>query len=124
MRKQLAILTTALGVAIALAIPAGAADLQNSLGDFSECESAIDLHFVNPQTGGEQTPGTIQVWYSGGGPIVDTATKVNNKMQHFEVTIPEGTTLVNASTNLDGKLVLSDYSCDTGKKDDPKDPKK
>jgi hypothetical protein len=64
------------------------------------------------------------VWYSGGGPIVDTATKVNNKMQHFEVTIPEGTTLVNASTNLDGKLVLSDYSCDTGKKDDPKDPKK
>ncbi|MFZ0013969.1 MAG: hypothetical protein WAL25_07620 [Acidimicrobiia bacterium] len=120
MRGRLAILTTAIGVAIALAIPAGAVELhaphQNMT--FDECEGPVLLHFVNNQYT-ENYRGTITV-DAGGAPIVQPADKWNRGTQHFNVTIGADDTLITASTDLSGKLVLSDYSCDTGKKDPKK----
>jgi hypothetical protein len=45
---------------------------------------------------------------------------INNSTQHFHV-IASGD-LINASTDLGGKLVLSDFSCEGGGKEEP--PKK
>ena len=98
--------------------PAQAATLSNlsgqSCGDFSGI-----WHFVNNQTGGAPAGTLIATWDSG-----DTCTvgpsKVLSSTQHFYCT--GSGTLLGASTNLPGRLQLSDFSCDT-KEPPPCDPK-
>jgi hypothetical protein len=121
MTKKQALL---LFVGVALALTAGASPVHaavisnlngQSCGDFSG-----NWHFVNNQTGGAPAGQITATWSSG-----DTCTvgpsKVNNTTQHFNCTA--GGTLVSASTNLPGRLLLSDFTCET-KEPPPCDPKK
>lgn len=88
--------------------PAVAATLSN--GNGQTCGGAVGVwHFVNNQTGGETKPGTLSATFTGGGAQRVTAYKVNQNVQHFSVTSTGQ--LVTASTNLDGRLVLSDFTC-------------
>jgi hypothetical protein len=74
-------------------------------------------HFVNNQLPAGTPAGTITVNYSFGDVCTEDAYKVNLHVQHFLCTGVEGT-ILSASTNLPGKLVLSDFSCRCKK--DPK----
>ena len=88
-----------------------------SCGDFSG-----NWHFINNQvTGG--LVGTLTATWSSGDSCVVAASQYNpsKTTQHFNCTASG--TLVSASTNLDGKLVLSDFTCTT-KEEPPKDPPK
>jgi hypothetical protein len=85
-----------------------------SCGDFSGT-----WHFVNNQTGGA-APGSLTATWSSGDTCTVGPSKVNATTQHFNCTASG--TLVSASTNLPGKLVLSDFSCET-KECDPKTEK-
>lgn len=109
-----------LGLALALvAGTAQAADLGNLSGQ-SCGDGCGTFHFVNNQTGGAST-GTIDASFSGSADCISGPSKVNNSNIQF---VCGGCgTLTGASTDLPGKLVLSDFSC--GKKGcDPKtDPK-
>lgn len=67
-------------------------------------------HFVNNQTGGA-APGTLNAVWSSGNTCSTNASAVNKSTQHFYCTASG--TLLSASTNLPGKLVLSDFSCNT-----------
>lgn len=108
-----------LGLAVALSSsPALAASISNlsgqSCGDFSGT-----WHFVNNQTGGA-APGTLTATWTSGDSCTVSPSAVNAKTQHFLCTASG--TLLSAYTNLPGKLVLSDFTCQT--KCDPKtDPK-
>jgi hypothetical protein len=75
-------------------------------------------HFVNNQTGGAAA-GQLTATWSSGDTCTVTASKVLGNTQHFDC-IASGQ-LLSASTNLPGKLVLSDFSCET--KEPPCDPK-
>lgn len=113
MRKYL------LGFALlaALAIPAVsiAADLHNGFG--SSCAPDIGVfHFVNNQTGGAAA-GTITATFDNGDVVVTGPSKVNASTQHFIV--ESDGALVDASTNLPGRLVLSDLTCEDGGKGGP-----
>jgi hypothetical protein len=67
-------------------------------------------HFVNNQTGGAAA-GTLQAAWSSGNTCTTSASKVNASTQHFYCTASGA--LSSAVTNLPGKLVLSDFSCNT-----------
>lgn len=67
-------------------------------------------HFVNNQTGGA-AQGSLSATWSSGNTCTVSASKVLGSSQHFYCTASG--TLLGASTNLPGKLVLSDFSCDT-----------
>jgi hypothetical protein len=106
-----------IGVAVllfALAIPPVAIPAVLANGSGQSCGDAIgSWHFVNNQTEGA-APGIIVATFSDG---VETSgpSAVNQNTQHF---IVESTgTLVSAVTDLPGRLVLSDFSCDGGKKE-------
>ncbi len=109
-------------VATGLALTGGAAlaaDIGNlsgqSCGDFSGT-----WHFVNNQTGGAPA-GTLSALWSSGDTCDTGPSAVNAKVQHFYC-IASGTLLWASTGSLPGKLVLSDFSCDT--KEPPKcDPK-
>jgi hypothetical protein len=118
MKKRLSTLIMAFGLAMALSIPAIAADLHGShVG--TECENGFaSLHFVNNQTEGTSWAGTITVNFDSGSQVVQGADAVNRNVQHFWVYNPSGTELTGASTNLPGMLVLSEYTCN----DDPYEP--
>ena len=92
-----------------------AADLANGSGQ--SCASGTGTwHFVNNQTGGVAA-GTIQVIFNDGAITISVgAGKVTSSTQHFFVTTDVGATLTSASTNLPGKLVLSDFACGPSKK--------
>jgi hypothetical protein len=109
-------------VAVALGIHAGAA-LAAPLGNLSG-QSCGDYtgtwHFVNNQTGGAGA-GTLNATWSSGNSCSVSASKVLASTQHFYCT--GAGTLLAASTDLPGKLVLSDFSCET-KEPPPCDPKK
>ena len=109
MKKRMSLLTVVFAVAgmIGMALPAAAADLHTPQADTSYCTYGV-YHFVNNQTGGEQTAGEIEVEFSGGTETA-TASKVNRNVQHFYV-MGAGK-LIDASTDLDGRLVLSDWEC-------------
>jgi hypothetical protein len=97
-------------VAMVMVIPAaGAADLHfDHVG--SSCDGALGTwHFVNNQTATNAAAGTLTATFSS-GVVVAVADKVNRRTQHW--TIEAAGTLLGASTNLDGKLVLSDFSCE------------
>jgi hypothetical protein len=112
-----------LGLSAVVALTGGtlmAATLGNlagqSCGDFSGV-----WHFVNNQTGGAPQ-GTLTATWSSGETCTVLASKVLSSTQHFYCTASG--TLLSASTNLPGKLVLSDFACeDTKCVPDPKDPK-
>jgi hypothetical protein len=109
-------------VAVALGIYAGAA-LAAPLGNLSG-QSCGDYtgtwHFVNNQTVGAGA-GTLNATWSSGNSCSVSASKVLASTQHFYCT--GAGTLLAASTDLPGKLVLSDFSCET-KEPPPCDPKK
>jgi hypothetical protein len=113
-------------IATAMVITSGAAlaaDISNlsgqSCGDFTGT-----WHFVNNQTGGAPA-GTLSATWSSGDSCNVSASSVSNRNQHFNC-VAAGT-LLSASTNLPGKLVLSDFSCGSKEeppKEEPCDPKK
>lgn len=65
-------------------------------------------HFVNNQTGGAAS-GQLTATWSSGDMCVVSPSKILASSQHFYCTASG--TLLGASTNLPGKLVLSDFSC-------------
>jgi hypothetical protein len=106
-------IATAIFLVAALALPAGAADLHSDhVG--TECpDGSVGVwHFVNNQTEGA-AQGTITAIFDGNVVIVQLADKVLKNNQHF--TITGGTVLEDASTNLPGMLVLSDFTCESKK---------
>lgn len=81
-------------------------------------------HFVNNQTGGAAA-GVLNATWSSGDSCTVSASKVLGNTQHFNC-IASGA-LLSASTNLPGRLVLSDFSCTTKEPPPPPppcDPKK
>ena len=120
MRKRLLKLTIAVGLIMALSIPAGAASLHFAHVD-TECEFGIvTMHFVNNKTGGAD-PDTLTIIFNNTtvGPLAPD--KVNRNVQHWFVDVKaeagDGAFILeNASTNLDGMLVLSDFECNKKKK--------
>ena len=108
---------TAVGVAVAaVSLAAWAATLSNENGQ--SCGGASGVwHFVNNQTGGTQTPGSLTATWSSGDTCSTTAYAVNANMQHFNCEGIYSGTLISGSTNLNGRLVLSDFTC--GKKEEP-----
>jgi hypothetical protein len=112
-------------LSMGLAFTAGssfAAELSNGIG--TRCIGIGDWHFVNPQTGLDAPQGTITVDLGSCGTVSASSDQVNNRMQHFRLTgIAGDCTLLGASTDLDGKLVLSDYDCDDKKEPPPEPPK-
>jgi hypothetical protein len=105
---------------LALAIPAVAyaATLNTSkFGDLiGQCGGGTaTYHFVNNQLGGGVADGTLTYSFSGNPANQTTGPSMNNgPTQHFLVTSTG--TLLSASTNLGGKLVLSDVTCKKAKK--------
>jgi hypothetical protein len=80
-------------------------------------------HFVNNQTGGAGAGLLTATWDSGNVCTVSPSA-VNKSTQHFYCTAAGA--LTSASTNLPGRLVLSDFSCGDIKEPPPPecDPKK
>ena len=76
-------------------------------------------HFVNNQTGGAPA-GTLTASWSSGDSCTVGPSKVTASTQHFYCTASG--TLLSASTNLPGRLQLSDFSCET-KQPPPCNPK-
>jgi len=107
------VIVAALIVALAVPVAAIAATLQN--GQNSTCGDGFvgSFHFVNNQTGKNAPPATLTVIFTDGTQMV-APDKVNQSVQQWDVQ-SEGT-LITASTNLPGNLVLSDFSCTPIKK--------
>jgi hypothetical protein len=78
-----------------------------------------EWHFVNNQTG-TTSPGTLQATWDSGDSCTVGPSKITLNTQHFFCTASGA--LTGASTNLLGRLVLSDFTCET--KPPPCDPKK
>jgi hypothetical protein len=118
MKRSLWLACSAVAALAVASQTVGAATLGNlsgqSCGDFTGT-----WHFVNNQTGGAPA-GTLSATWSSGNTCTASASKVLGSTQHFYCTASG--TLSGASTNLPGKLVLSDFSCDT-KEPPPCDPK-
>ena len=93
-----------------------AADLSNLSGQSCGADQGV-WHFVNNQTGGA-APGSITATFSSGTTCTTGPSKVNASNQHFYCGASGA--LLGASTNLPGRLVLSDFTCETKKVCDPK----
>jgi hypothetical protein len=114
MRRRLVTLATAAMVALALAVPAGATDLQTSHVGTS-CEHGGTFHFVENGTGGVES--TLTVTFSNGDVFTGTPDKSNNGTNHWWVSSGAGATVTSASTDITAnKLVISDFECRDGKK--------
>jgi hypothetical protein len=109
---------------VALAIPAAAWAATLSNGNSETCDGVGSYHFVNNQTDGAAAGTLTATFDTPSGTLIITvgASKVSQSNQQFDVETEGDATLVTAETNLPGRLVLSDFSCDGGKKDPP--PKK
>jgi hypothetical protein len=97
----------------ALAIPASvtAASLHAPhLGSGCPTGFVGTFHFVNNQTGGVQTPGTLTATI-GGVTYVVTAYQVNQNVQHFLIEDAAGAISAASTGALPGNLVLSDLTC-------------
>ena len=119
MKRRLIALSLALGLSVALMIPAGAADLHEPHTNMTfDCEGTVDLHFVNNQTGGAAAANITVLVTAGGATttISEGPTKVLQNVQHYHIDIDGGDTLTDASTSLPGMLVLSDWDCEADKK--------
>jgi hypothetical protein len=90
-----------------------AADLQTAhIG--SRCDGSGLWHFVNNQIG-TATTGLLQAQFSCGDFTNVTPSHVTPGTIHFEILTDGDCTLEGASTNLSGKLVLSDLDCEAKK---------
>jgi polyisoprenoid-binding protein YceI len=107
-----------IAAALAAAVSGGAAYAATlSNADGQTCADGGTWHFVNNQIDGATT-GTLTANFSGGLQIVDsTPDKVNAGTIHW--TIEAEGTLLSGSSNLPGRLVLSDFTCEK-KEEDPK----
>lgn len=116
--------TRILLAAIALGIvgTTSAATLSNAEGQ--SCGTQLGLwHFVNNQTTPDAPAGTLSAEFEdGAGCLNIEPSKVTQRTQHFYC-ISAGT-LLRATTTLDGRLVLSDFTCgvEPPKCDPYKDP--
>jgi hypothetical protein len=111
------------GVATAFALATGIATAATMTGNGlgSSCATPGDWHFVNNQTNGA-APGTLTATIGGVVYAGITPSQVSANNQQFWIYDAPGT-LTAASTNLPGRLVLSDLICDDDKKDPDPDPK-
>ena len=113
MRKVVAVAVFVMALAGLLVAPAIPAVLSNAEGQTCPAGTVGVWHFVNNQTGGAAA-GVLTAEFSGGQIWTVGPSKVNPNNQHF---IVESTgTLITAETNLPGRLVLSDFSCEDVKK--------
>ena len=124
MKRRLLGVLTAIAVAMALAIPVGAAELHEP-HQGTECEDGeglVQLHFVNNQLAPNTAAGWIFVEFADGTTVSQLADKVNRRNQHWTITVGGESQLVNAwttveedggegGTQLIGRLVLSDFDC-------------
>jgi len=115
MKKWMLVLTAVVALA-------GGTLMAAQLGNLSgqSCGDQLGTwHFVNNQTGGAGA-GLLQATWSSGNVCTVSPSAVLQNTQHFYCTAAGG--LLGASTNLPGRLVLSDFSC--GVKEPPScDPK-
>ena len=99
-------------LAVAMTMVSGsamAASIANLSGQ--SCGTLLGTwHFVNNQTGGAPA-GTLSATWSSGDSCTVSAAKVVRSTQHFYCTASG--TLTGAVTGLPGRLVLSDFSCET-----------
>ena len=109
-------------IATAMVITSGAALAANisNLSGQSCGDATGTWHFVNNQTGGAG-PGILNASWSSGNTCTVSPSKVSNSNQQFNCTAAGA--LLSASTNLPGRLVLSDFSCGDIKEPPPCDPK-
>jgi hypothetical protein len=77
-------------------------------------------HFINNQVPAGSGTGTLNATWSSGNTCTVQASQVNNSTQHFYCTASG--TLLSASTNLGGRLVLSHFTCDTTEPPPPPPP--
>jgi len=95
-----------------LVTPARAADLTNGFGD--TCNGTGTWHFVNPQADGACVD--LTVTFSCGGTIVEetvTPFKCNTNTINYNVVTTTGDcTLIAASNDAPGKIVLSSLDCE------------
>lgn len=104
-----------LALAAAIANPALAVEISNLSGQ-SCGDSCGTWHFINNQTGGAGA-GTLTATWGSGDTCTVSPSNVNKSTQHFICSACGA--LTSASTNLPGRLVLSDFSCDTKKPPEP-----
>jgi hypothetical protein len=113
MKHKKILVGVATATLVGISSPAIAVSISNLNGQ--TCGSGVGTwHFVNNQTGGATTAGILTVSFSDGTNVQVTADKIVQNTQHFNVTA--GGDLLSASTNLNGKLVLSDFTCEAGPK--------
>jgi hypothetical protein len=94
-----------------------AAEISNISGQ--SCGSATgEWHFVNNQVPRNSGIGTLTATWSSGASCTVPASATTRSVQHFYCTASGE--LLSASTNLGGRLVLSDFSCETKCEIDPK----
>ena len=129
MRKRLLTLTVAIGLAMSLAIPVGAADLnEGQTGGVISCSTRFTvMHFVQNQYRGSGDPLTSSITVTldivGDGeevivhnfdPVTD---KFNRGTIHYFVTVTTGSILLDAGSSIvAGRLVISDAKCKGGGK--------
>ena len=111
-----AVRTAAVAMALTFSGAAMAANISNINGQ-SCGDGPGTWHFVNNQTGGAPA-GTLTASWSSGDSCTVGPSAINSKVQHFYCTASGA--LQSASTNLPGRLVLSDFSCSTKCDPDPK----
>jgi hypothetical protein len=111
----------AVSLAVAAAVGAAyAADLHTPhIG--SSCPEGFtgNYHFVNNQVPAGSGTGTLLATWDSGDSCSTSAYKVLTSVQHFRCAEMSGA-LTGASTNLGGRLVLSDFTCTRKKVCDPK----
>ena len=134
MKRRLLGVLTAIAVAMALAIPVGAAELHDPHQGTTcpDGEGLVELHFVNNQLAAGTAAGWIFVEFADGTTVSQIADRVNRKNQHWTITADAESQLVNAwtwtgadesGTELIGRLVLSDYDCKKTPTTKPSTPK-
>ena len=105
----LAVLATCAVVGITVSM-AAAATLANGSGQ--SCGSSVGTwHFVNNQTGGAAA-GTLTATFSNPNSVQGPVGPISVSQSNQQFIVTASGTLVTASTNLPGKLVLSDFTCD------------
>ncbi len=106
--------------AVGTASAAYAADLHTPhLGSSCPAGFVGNYHFINNQIPAGTPQGALTAAWNSGDTCDVLAYKVLNHTQHFRCVDMLGA-LTSASTDLPGKLVLSDFSCTRIKKCDPK----
>jgi hypothetical protein len=113
MHRRKFLIIAAVIAALAIPVAALAADLHNGQGSSCPAGSVGTYHFVNNHLPSGTAPGTLTADFSD-GTVIAGPSKVLNHVQQFDV---ESTgTLNDASTDLPGMLVLSDFYCTPVKK--------